>query len=350
MTNLFFQTTSIISRTVFKVMLNITAAVSVFSQFVRSNVLILQRGNYPKLQINNALTLICYCRLNPQDVGTSQFVQEMINTIGVPYYFQHLFLLLPLGQISLRGIFSIQFDTNLSPSQIQQLKSAFQADLLTIRSFFLQNGIENTRPNISGSPSKKTEISVFLDNGSGIACPKVNQQGSSGKFFLAVNTKNVGLFFPSSTGYVHSLTWLFALLFKPIPKAEDKGDIRKVVSDFSRFVNANFTACLTPEIFAALQNNILIWYFDGNTVVFQTPQSSPNQPRNPLTGAKTEPRVKQSGPNPPNQGQRPRPKQVDDTASLQAIVKTLIREIVLQELSNVVSDTIKQPKFSLVSV
>jgi len=350
MTNLFFQTTSIISRTVFKVSLNIISAVCVFAQFVRSNVLILQRGTYPEKQVNNALMLICYCRLNPQDVGTSQFVQEMINTIGVPYYFQNLFLLLPLGQISLRGIFSIQFDTNLSQSMIQRLKSSFQGDLLTIRSYFLQNGIENTRPNISGSPSKKTEISVFLDNGSGIACPTVNMLGKSGKFYAGINSKNIGLFFPSSTGYVHSLTWLFALLFRPIPKAESKADVRKVVSDFSRFVNANFTACLTPEIFSALQNNILIWYFDGNTVVFQTPKLNPNQPRNPQTGERSVPKVNQTGQLQQSQGQRPRPKTLDDTASLQAIVKTFIREIVLQELNSVMSDSSKQPSFSLVAV
>jgi hypothetical protein len=337
MTNIYFNSRSILKNTQFTFSLDIDLACSSFVDFVVSNVLIFRRGTVPKQELYHALQYLCWCRLNPQEIGEIMFAQQISNQIGVPAWFSHLLHLLPTGQISVKGIFSIKLScASYDFSKVQQLRDEFQHNLLQIRRWLLDNGVQVGSFTIGSEPSRKTEITVFSDptNHYEKKDPQLHSDD--------LNCGQISFHFPSSNGYQHNLSWLFCLLFLPrlISKTDD--EYISDLSDFTRFSGCIFFAMLSDSLVAQLRYNILVWYFDGNLVTFKNPNFETNPPRNPITGRSSN-ETKSSKAKlissevlsdiPQLSQNRPVPDKIK-TDNLMLLVKQYVREVLADEVKN----------------
>lgn len=283
MTNIFFQSQSILSNTTFKLRIHIINAVDLFVNFVHSYIYVVTKpGPYPKTQLINTLRLLCYARLNPQDVATTVFVNTIIGSIGLPTWFIHLTHLLPSGSIGLKGVFTISLDSDISSENADNLKSTFQTDLLQIRSYYISAGLPyGFKYDIHSNPSKKTDITVLFDPHSYFN----KEDDDLDEYDLSVvpdfskRKDEYTFYFPSSEGFHHSLTWLFSLLFLPHIIAGPSSR-RDITDDYVRFASLNFKATIQPIVYQGCVQSILYWYFNGNVVVQQQPKGNPSPPRN----------------------------------------------------------------------
>jgi len=249
----------------FTIFVNLLFAVNIFVNYVLGNVLIFNRGTTPIKALKEALTILCYARLHPEQIGLQSIINQHISTIGIPPWFLALTHLLPVGSIGIKGIFTISITDTLTQAEVQKLISNLQSNLLNIRTWYLFNGSNPTVvPTILTEASRKTDITVLF------CYPEPGQPGFH-------------FFFPSYDGFKTNLSWLFALLFLPNLGVSIKPS-SLIISDFTRFANLLFTAKLAPALLNQLQLTILHWYFNGHTVGTNRISSSGIPPRSPQTG------------------------------------------------------------------
>lgn len=276
MTNLFFNSSPLFGRTEFNISLNLLNASNKYINYFKSNVLFYTRGNIAFSDLNDVLILCCYCRLNPYEVQINSTTQSLISQIGAPKWFIHLLYLLPSGNLEIKGIFMLKFVSfNVSSEDALALASSLQSKLLRIRSWMLLNGDAPIPFQIHSQPSKKTDVTIFRD-----IYKKFNHTGS---------VRTIRFYFPSVSGYTHSLSWLFSILFLPTPISDSFSDRVNIISDVTRFLNTNFYADISLALYNDLVNNILHWYFDGNTVISSNLTYNPKQPRSPFSGQSSPP-------------------------------------------------------------
>jgi len=271
----------------FKINLKITSAAKFFVNFFVSNIILFRFGTPPIKELINIFTLAAHLRINPQDYYNNRYVQDLFNTIGVPPYLNNFVLLLPNNIVSVIGLISIQFISNVSQSKLVSLVSTCQSDLLVIQRFIVQNGHSMTKFDLSSQPSKSSEITVWTS------------KYSPTSFLLTFH-------FPSIDGFKNSLSWLISLLFLPSPSSTSPQFTTE--SDYTRIVSSNFSATIGRIFLKDLRTRACYWYFDGNLVVTKPPTGNPNPPRNPQTGQSSQ----SNKPKPPKspggqQDQPPRP-------------------------------------------